>query len=542
MVWSARFRALALVVALVVLTCGATGSAAPRAAAAILLGSALRARAAASASAAARSGSRPPSRPRAAPADVQPTFIPLSVAQALSPSRGEQSLVAQALRPRRRLAPAPAATWPPSVPAQLGLKTAVVEKQKALGGTCLIWGCIPTKALLEHAHASRSRSTRRSGASRLGGADAVARHGAASTRARTRSSRASPRASRPCSRRTASRGSRAPRGCRQRHASTSPAARSRSSSAKEIIVATGSSPRSVPGIDDRPHADHHERRGDPPEGSAEVDRDPRQRRRRRRVRVDLQPLRQQGDDHRAAAAPRAASRTKRSRPSCEKSFKKRGITSHTGTKVTSARRSTATASTLEAQLPGRQERRSSRPTTCSSRPAAVRSPTGLGAEDVGLEMERGYVIVDELYRTNVAGHLGGRRRHHVRRGAPHPQLAHVSSTEGILVAERIAGQEVRPINYDHVPGCTYCDPEIGSVGLTEQRGEGARLRRARRARSRSARSAARAMAGRDRRLREDRRRQEVRRDARRAHHRPARDRAGRRSGARAAGSSARSRS
>jgi len=53
-------------------------------------------------------------------------------------------------------------------------------------------------------------------------------------------------------------------------------------------------------------------------------------------------------------------------------------------------------------------------------------------------------------------------------GTRHPQLAHVSSAEGILVAERLAGQDVRPLNYNHVPGCTYCDPEIGSVGLTEQ--------------------------------------------------------------------------
>jgi dihydrolipoamide dehydrogenase len=49
----------------------------------------------------------------------------------------------------------------------------------------------------------------------------------------------------------------------------------------------------------------------------------------------------------------------------------------------------------------------------------------------------------------------------------HPQLAHVSSAEGIIVAERLAGREVRRLNYDHVPGCTYCDPEIGSAGLTE---------------------------------------------------------------------------
>ena len=56
-------------------------------------------------------------------------------------------------------------------------------------------------------------------------------------------------------------------------------------------------------------------------------------------------------------------------------------------------------------------------------------------------------------------------------GGPHPQLAHVSSAEGIRVAERIAGQPTEPINYDHVPGCTYCDPEIGSVGLTEKKAQ-----------------------------------------------------------------------
>ena len=82
-------------------------------------------------------------------------------------------------------------------------------------------------------------------------------------------------------------------------------------------------------------------------------------------------------------------------------------------------------------------------------------------------MEKGYIKVDAQYRTNVPGHLGDRRRHYARRPG-HPQLAHVSSAEGIIAAERIAGQEVRPLNYDHVPGCTYCDPEIGSVGLTER--------------------------------------------------------------------------
>jgi dihydrolipoamide dehydrogenase len=74
--------------------------------------------------------------------------------------------------------------------------------------------------------------------------------------------------------------------------------------------------------------------------------------------------------------------------------------------------------------------------------------------------------VDATYKTSVAGisAIGDV----ITLGTPgHPQLAHVSSAEGILVAERLAGRDVRPLNYDHVPNCTYCDPEIGSVGLTE---------------------------------------------------------------------------
>jgi dihydrolipoamide dehydrogenase len=91
---------------------------------------------------------------------------------------------------------------------------------------------------------------------------------------------------------------------------------------------------------------------------------------------------------------------------------------------------------------------------------------GLGAEDAGLKMDRGYIWVDAQYRTTVAGISAvGDVITFDKPG--HPQLAHLSSAEGIALAERIAGHEFRPINYDHVPGCTYCDPEIGSVGLTE---------------------------------------------------------------------------
>jgi dihydrolipoamide dehydrogenase len=90
---------------------------------------------------------------------------------------------------------------------------------------------------------------------------------------------------------------------------------------------------------------------------------------------------------------------------------------------------------------------------------------GLDAEKLGLRMERGYIVVDEMFRTNIEGisAIGDV----ITMGGPHYQLAHVSSMEGIVLAERIAGHDVQPINYDHVPRCTYCEPEIGSVGLSE---------------------------------------------------------------------------
>jgi dihydrolipoamide dehydrogenase len=91
---------------------------------------------------------------------------------------------------------------------------------------------------------------------------------------------------------------------------------------------------------------------------------------------------------------------------------------------------------------------------------------GLGATEAGLVLDRGFVKVDNLFRTNVAGISAIGDVITMGTGA-HAQLAHLSSAEGILLAERLAGRDVQPINYDHVPACTYCDPEIGSVGLTE---------------------------------------------------------------------------
>ena len=85
---------------------------------------------------------------------------------------------------------------------------------------------------------------------------------------------------------------------------------------------------------------------------------------------------------------------------------------------------------------------------------------GLGYEQVGVEMERGFVTVDAHCQTNVRGvyAIGDLR--------PGPQLAHVGFAEGIMIAERVAGLNPPAVDYDNVPRITYCEPEVASVGIT----------------------------------------------------------------------------
>lgn len=86
-----------------------------------------------------------------------------------------------------------------------------------------------------------------------------------------------------------------------------------------------------------------------------------------------------------------------------------------------------------------------------------------GLEKTKVQLDRGYVKVDPLMRTAEPNVYA------IGDIVPTPALAHCASAEGILAIEHIAGLEVRPINYDHVPNCTYTDPEVASVGLTEKK-------------------------------------------------------------------------
>lgn len=88
---------------------------------------------------------------------------------------------------------------------------------------------------------------------------------------------------------------------------------------------------------------------------------------------------------------------------------------------------------------------------------------GLGLEELGVQTNRGRIVVDDFYRTNVDGVYA------IGDVIPTPALAHVASAEGIACVEKIAGMEVKPIDYSNIPGATYTSPEIASVGLTEKK-------------------------------------------------------------------------
>ena len=85
----------------------------------------------------------------------------------------------------------------------------------------------------------------------------------------------------------------------------------------------------------------------------------------------------------------------------------------------------------------------------------------IGLEEVGIVVDNGKLVVDAYYATNIPGYYA------IGDCVPGPALAHVASAEGITCVEKIAGQRPDPIDYGNIPGCTYCFPEVASVGMTE---------------------------------------------------------------------------
>ncbi len=94
---------------------------------------------------------------------------------------------------------------------------------------------------------------------------------------------------------------------------------------------------------------------------------------------------------------------------------------------------------------------------------------GIGLEDVGIVTDKGRILVNDFYQTNIPGYYA------IGDIVPGPALAHVASAEGIICVEKIAGHHPEPLDYGNIPGCTYASPEIASVGMTEKAAKAAGL-------------------------------------------------------------------
>jgi dihydrolipoyl dehydrogenase len=141
------------------------------------------------------------------------------------------------------------------------------------------------------------------------------------------------------------------------------------------------------------------------------------------------------------------------------SFKRQGIAVYVDTRIEKLTRTDGGAEVLARSTGGKTESFRAEKILM----AVGRKPLseGIGLEAAGVATEKGFIRVDGLMRTNVPGIYA------IGDVVPTAQLAHVASAEAVVAVEHMAGKEARPLNYDQVPGCTYTSPEIGSIGLTE---------------------------------------------------------------------------
>ena len=348
---------------------------------------------------------------------------------------------------------------------QLGLKTAVVEKDPRLGGTCLLRGCIPTKALLHTADLlDRIREAGEQGIE-------VAEPRLDMNRAMDRKEDVVSKNARGVEflfkknevERLRGRG----RLTGAHEVEVSPVGEdgqptgeeAKRYTAKNVLVATGSVPREIPPApsngDTIITSDHILELREVPESlivlgagavgtefasifrsfGSEV------------TLVEMLPRVLPGEDEEVSKE-------------LERNLRKRGIQALTGTKLLSAE---AGEGSVRVTLEGKDGEKT---IEASKLLVAVgRAPVSgdLGLEEVGVKVgERGYIEVDEHCRTAVESVYA------IGDVIDTPWLAHVASAEGILAVEHMAGRKVRPIDYDLVPMVTFCEPEVAHVGLTEE--------------------------------------------------------------------------
>ncbi|MGV3630680.1 MAG: dihydrolipoyl dehydrogenase [Bacteroidota bacterium] len=340
---------------------------------------------------------------------------------------------------------------------QLGLKTAIVEKE-SLGGICLNWGCIPTKALLKSAqvyeyltHAKDYGITVKDGSADFNAiidrSRSVANGMSAGIQFLMKKNKID-----------VIKGFGAVKAGKKVVVTAEDGSTSEYTAGKGIILATGARSRALPNLpqDGRKVIGYREAMSLPAQpkkmivvGSGAIG-----------VEfayfynaigtevtiVEYMPNIVPVEDEEVSKQ-------------LEKSLKKAGINIITGASVekvdTSGKGCVATVKTAKGE----------EKMECDIVLSAVGIETNLenlGLEETGIATDKGRVLVNEYYQTNIPGYFA------IGDIVPGPALAHVASAEGIICVEKIAGHHPEPLDYGNIPGCTYCSPEVASVGLTEK--------------------------------------------------------------------------
>jgi dihydrolipoamide dehydrogenase len=357
--------------------------------------------------------------------------------------------------------------------AQLGLKTAIVEREH-LGGICLNWGCIPTKALLRSAEVlHNARHAKDFGLTLSGeiapdgpavfkrsrGVSAQLNSGVGFLMKKNRIDVIWGEATIDKPGQVTVAATKKP-AMQPQNPPPKAALGAGTYQAKHIIIATGARPRALPGLepDGKLVWTYFEAMNPPAipkslivmgSGAIGIEFASFYRTMGAEVTVvEVLPQIVPVEDHEIAAH-------------AQKRFEKQGMKFLIGAKVTKVAKGandvTATIETADGKTQTRKAER------MISAVGVVGNVENLGLEKLGVKMERGTIATDDIGRTNVAGLYA------IGDVAGPPMLAHKAEHEGVICVEAIKGLHVHPMDTLKIPGCTYCHPQIASVGLTEKK-------------------------------------------------------------------------
>jgi dihydrolipoamide dehydrogenase len=344
--------------------------------------------------------------------------------------------------------------------AQLGLTSAVIERE-ALGGTCVLWGCIPAKALLESANLATRLSHAKEHGITLDGI--TLDFGPAMKRSRSVSAQNSKGVEFLFKKNKVTwiRGEGVLEKGKKVVVTSADGKKETHEAKKAVVIATGSRVRGLPQVG---------------------------------LELDKNVVLSSDEVLVAEQAPKSMVVVGAGAVGCEfadvfsafgtkvtmvevaprilpiedadcsaelaKAFKKRKIDILTGAKITSAK-VTKTGATLVVEAGGATH-------TLEVDKVLVAAGRAPNVEKIGLEAlgiaksDRGFVKINEKFETNVAGYYA------IGDVAGNQMLAHKGSREGHVLADMLGGQHAHPVNYGNIPSCTYCHPEVASIGLTEQ--------------------------------------------------------------------------